>query len=774
MARTRAAVFMSVGFLMAVLLTALAPRAANSQVTQLIGASLERQCLRENPAQPVTVDVNCTSERVMLDLEFRGTLMTRSGLVRLVLNSPELDQLLGNRTTGGDPLVPPIEGLSETTLVLEGKDGYVRWPGLFYMMIPDDYAVWERDGGSNAVTVLCQPGPEREVGNCEENIGGARTSTGIAAEPFIIPQDRLEGVAPSGCYELVCGACVIGVPRAGLLRDLDNLSRFWWAGEFVRAISFRRAQIELTFVATVTSSTGEQLASVEVGIQTGSGDNQGADSLIPHIDTNDMDAVTNETFATLPDKPDTSGRVFSSVAFSADRRIRVRLFDISAFGSVAPIDGFVLANDGGEGAQGFHEARFNPRALSFENCAVFTRGGDADMGENITASELTGTAICPVPDKWIHARHNEDQFRIGRDCCNCNGITQETWYGNGLHRERSCWGNFHKCIPGHDKVSADNTRTVFYLRRRMQAFRSSQFCMLCNGDYLCQRCPADDDFCDRDTVLAAEVPRVLPGDYGAGDASGTLGCDWHDVDDEERDRRQQLALLQAPPNLPPQFSNIGLSDMWMYQGDMLGDLPDNTGINTRMVISLEAALAGVIFRQPAIRLEPVDIGEDCSVVVGVSGTVRFKAVNESPFPGTFTATIDFEDNAYSTSDGTNSFGFTIGAAPAEKELNFRISANRANDVPDPEGAAITITVLNQQFMQAAPALTIGCREEDKAFTGPAGEQAQPGGKSDCGLFGFSCWIQTGVYILLVVLAVLLGYYVMRKFVQRSNGVAPKN
>ena len=205
----------------------------------------------------------------------------------------------------------------------------------------------------------------------------------------------------------------------------------------------------------------------------------------------------------------------------------------------------------------------------------------------------------------------------------------------------------------------------------------------------------------------------------------------------------------------------------MYRGQLFYEPPDNIGVTVVLLVSAEAAFSKVITRVPSVRLEAITVGEDCSVVVGEDGELFFALVNESPFGGDFTAVLTCADPAY-TVRGTNSIGVGVPAGPSRVTKSFLISVNRQGLVPNPNGGDCSITLFDPQGAQIPGALlTVGCREEQKAFAGPVGEA---GTLDECGgdiLCEWSNLIKAIIVWIAIVILVLLIIVVARKFIRRS-------
>lgn len=758
--------------LAAALLAVVVVAVADAQVTRLTSASLVRECLREDPAADATVDVNCTSSRVMLKMLYRATPTTGAGqIARIVLNSPEFEAVFDNRTSGSDPTVPQVEGFEETSVVVEMSELRIRYATQFWMMAPEEVAVWSADSQVGFTARLCESAGEARLddADCLDDANKAVDSAGRNAASYIIDTRTLE---PPGCFELRCGDCLYNTFRGGNDRNALNRERFWWAGNFFRVYRVKpEPLLEYTVVVSVTAPGGGPEERIELGLQQGLGmDPTG--TTFPVTDNVTTDAVSGAAW-TDPGDDIGPGRLFQTVAWSQNRLVRARLVSQAIFGVVPPTPGLILARDpdvGGE--RGYHESRENPRALTPANCAIFTR----TALDNDTGTEDTGVALCPVPNNWMYGTNFQDELRVGSDCCSCLGITPETWFGDAAHRGRSCWNTHFTCIPGHDYWSADRSRTPRYFIERMQDFRRRQYCILCNGDYTCGL--SEDAF---QMIDLRDAAGIYATDGSNATAPGGVTCDWGSVPESgpldevnsagrigNRQARVAAVALQAPPNLPPQWDNTGRSNMWMYRGQLFLDPPDNVGLSVVLVVDAEAAFSRMIQRVPQVRLEGVEFGEDCSVVVGEDGALFFRLVNESPFAGDFTVTLECDDPAYVVR-GTNSIGVGLNPAPAFEERNFLIAVNRPANQPSPQGGTCTLRLFDAQFQEIPEqTLTIGCREEQKQFTGAAGA---PAGVNTC-IGGDVCEWSNFVKLLLmwvaIVLAVIALILIGKKFIVRSK------
>jgi hypothetical protein len=742
-----------------------------AQVTSLIDASIVQTCVRDDPAADATVDVNCTRVRNEMNMLFRATPTAGAGqVVRIVMNSPEFAAVFNNRSSGSDPRAPQVDGFSETSVVVSMSELRIRYATRFWMMVPDDYAVWSRDGVTGFGAQLCSPADPRVLtdAQCADNQNQARDTDGnLVPAGAIVPQSKLP---TPGCYELRCGDCLTGSFRGGNDRNALNVERFWWAYELMRVYYVKpEPLLEYTVNVTVTAPDG-RAEYILLGIQHGLNADPAVGAAYGNTDNSTTDDVNAQPWAAKPDDA-VDGRLFQTEAWSANQLVRARLVSQARFGQPPPLHGLLIARDSAVAARrGYHESRENPRALNAANCAIFTRDAAANDSD-AAALASSGVALCPVPEHWMYGVNFRDQLRIGTDCCSCLGITQQSWIAVNEHRKRSCWDTHFTCVPGHDIWSTDRGRTPRFLMRETQRFRKRQYCLMCNGQSQCGLSQQAFDALEQRAFAGVFAP-------GGGNGTGPVACDWATIPDQRPDGGAYLAnrqdridavLLQSPPTgLPPMWSNSGRSNMWMYRGQLFYEPPDNVGMSIELVVTADALFSRVIQRIPRIRLEQIDVGAPCTVVAGTDGELWFRIINESPFAATVQIELSFSDPAYKVV-GENRIGVGLGPAPADVRKKFLIAVTRAGDVPSPTGGQVTLRAFDSSGEpMPGGTLVVGCREEQKAFAGPSGETADTG--EDCigTMCGVSSFIMGIIFIVLGVAIAIAMVLILKKIVLRTG------
>lgn len=698
---------------------------SHAQVTRILGASLVRECVRDDPAEDATVDSNCTDVRTMVKVRVRATPTTGNGqIIEVFLDSEEFDQAFDNTTN--DPTIPVVASFEATRLVVNMSEIRVRYATRFWLSIPDEYFVWSRDfagalrDNCDGEPVVVSTDPTSPL--CYEN-APCNPFTDVNCE--VLPQNLL----PPGqqfCTELSCGDCLVDTTGVSDDRNGPNLERFWWSNRLNRVYRVKPEPIiEYTIVVEVIPPDGPSEL-VILGLQEGLGLEQQS-TVIEHSDSNTL--VDDATGEVWPPEP-SDGRQFQTVAFSANNLVRVRLVTQGRFGVVPPFRELIIAREPDPatgGPAGYEEGRENPRAFGPDACAIF-----------VSANE--STALCQLPELWFTGRNFQDELRVGDDCCSCLGITQAYWLtadpstGTRSNAKRACWDAHFTCVPGVDFWSKDRTQTPIFFRERRSNFRLTQYRILCRGDP-----DADVEF----------VTGINPGQ-----------CDFDSVSGAESTRRVTEAALQAPTNLPPMWSNTGRSNMWMHRGQMFLDPAENLGQFVTLIIDFEGAFGGVIQRIPTVRLEGIEFGEDCSVVVGEGGELYGRLVNESPFAGDFSVALSCQPPYQIV--GPTSFGIGLLGDESE-EFAFQVTVTRDDQAPDPEGGQCTIQLFDFAGQDTGQSLDIQCREEQAAFPGSVGVTSdldECSGGIDCGWWGI-------IIIALIALLLIFVFLLVRKCIRRS-------